>query len=122
VVAHEKVDDEVVAVDFSTGSYFSLRGAAGTAWSALDGAEFRSVAPVVAAVAEHHPDDGDADRVQALLDALTADGLLERAGEGGDPAGDLGSLGYEHFTDMEELIVLDPVHDVSETGWPNTTV
>ena len=23
------------------------------------------------------------------------------------------------YTDMEQLLLLDPVHDVDETGWPN---
>jgi hypothetical protein len=23
------------------------------------------------------------------------------------------------YTDMEELLLLDPIHDVDETGWPN---
>lgn len=119
-VAHEMVDDEVVAVDFSTGSYFSLRGPAGTAWAALDGAEARGVDQVASAVAEQHPDAAAVGPVQALLDHLTADGLLERTGDAGPEAPDLGPLAYEHFTDMEELILLDPVHDVSETGWPNT--
>ncbi len=121
-VAHEDVDDEVVAIDFSTGSYFSLRGPAEAAWSALDGTEARDVGHVTSAMAERHPDEADPDRVQALLDQLTVDGLLERTGDPG-AAGevDLGALAYERFTDMEELILLDPVHDVSEAGWPNTT-
>jgi hypothetical protein len=61
--------------------------------------------------------------VRALLDRLTADGLLERTGDASADTGsdvDLGALAYERFTDMEELILLDPVHDVSEAGWPNT--
>jgi hypothetical protein len=120
-IAHEGVDDEVVAIDFNSGSYFSLRGPANVAWSALDGSEARDVGHVAAAVAEHHPDQADPDRVHALLDRLTADGLLERTGDpSAEPDVDLGGLAYERFTDMEELILLDPVHDVSEAGWPNT--
>ena len=120
-VAHEDVDDEVVAIDFSTGSYFSLRGPAEAAWSALDGTEARDVDHVTAALAERHPDDADPDRVQALLDQLTADSLVERTGDAGTAEVDLGGLAYERFTDMEELILLDPVHDVSEAGWPNAS-
>jgi hypothetical protein len=25
----------------------------------------------------------------------------------------------EKYTDMEELLLLDPIHEVDETGWPN---
>ena len=60
--------------------------------------------------------------MQALLDQLTTDGLLERTGDAAaPPMADLGGLAYERFTDMEELILLDPVHDVSEAGWPNAS-
>jgi hypothetical protein len=27
----------------------------------------------------------------------------------------------ESFTDLEELMLLDPVHDVDERGWPHAT-
>lgn len=120
-IAHENVDGEVVAIDFSTGSYFSLRGPAEAAWSALDGTEARDVDHVTTTLAGRHPAEADAGRVQALLDQLTTDGLLERTGDAAaTPPADLGGLAYERFTDMEELILLDPVHDVSEAGWPNT--
>ena len=28
-------------------------------------------------------------------------------------------LGVQKFTDMEDMLLLDPIHDVDETGWPN---
>jgi hypothetical protein len=27
-------------------------------------------------------------------------------------------LGFETFTDLEELLVLDPIHELDENGWP----
>ena len=112
-VVHESVAGEVVAIDFATGSYFSLRGPAEAVWSSLSGEEARSV-DVVAG-------DRDPAPVAAFLDQLVDLGLLERDG---DPAGNghgTGDLVVEHFTDMEDLILLDPVHDVSDAGWPNTS-
>ena len=116
-VVHESVAGEVVAIDFATGSYFSLRGPAEAVWSSLSGDEARPVDAVAGAV------DGAAgpDEVAAFLDQLVDLGLLER---NGDPAGygnGTGDLVVEHFTDMEDLILLDPVHDVSDAGWPNTS-
>ena len=26
----------------------------------------------------------------------------------------------ERFTDMQELLLLDPIHEVDDTGWPHT--
>jgi hypothetical protein len=112
-IVHESVDGEVVAIDFGSGAYFSLRGPAEVVWSALCGDESRPLDAVVG--------DGDPEHVAAFLDQLVDLGLLERTG---DPTGNghgTGDLVVEHFTDMEDLILLDPVHDVSDAGWPNAS-
>lgn len=114
-VVHESVAGEVVAIDFATGSYFSLRGPAEAVWAALSGAEPRAVDTLVEAAG----DAADPGQVATFLDQLVDLGLLERTGA---PAGNghgTGELVVEHFTDMEDLILLDPVHDVSDAGWPN---
>jgi hypothetical protein len=118
-VVHESVDGEVVAIDFTTGSYFSLRGPAEAAWSALSGDEARGTEAVAGAVAERFADDADPDVVGAFLDQLVDEGLLDRTGDPATNGHGTGGLTFEKFTDMEELILLDPVHDVSEAGWPN---
>jgi hypothetical protein len=28
----------------------------------------------------------------------------------------------ERYTDMQELLLLDPIHDVDESGWPHRKV
>jgi len=115
-VVHESVAGEVVAIDFATGSYFSLRGPAEGVWAALSGTEPRAVDSLAGAAG----DAADAVQLATFLDHLVELGLLERTGA---PAGNghgTGDLVVEHFTDMEDLILLDPVHDVSDAGWPNT--
>jgi hypothetical protein len=116
-VVHESVAGEVVAIDFGTGSYFSLRGPAEAVWTSLSGEEARDPGVAMGAI------DGaaTADEVVAFLDQLVELGLLERIGEAAGDGHDTGALVVEHFTDMEDLILLDPVHDVSDAGWPNRT-
>lgn len=114
-VVHESVAGEVVAIDFATGSYFSLRGPAEAVWTSLSGTEALTVDAVAGAAGPA----ADEAQVATFLDHLVELGLLERSGP---PAGNghgTGGLVVEHFTDMEDLILLDPVHDVSEAGWPN---
>ena len=63
----------------------------------------------------------------SLVEALLAEGLLvegppaeEKAWQA--VAGSEGQYGLptlERFTDMEDLLLLDPVHDVEEMGWPH---
>jgi len=116
-VVHESVAGEVVAIDFATGSYFSLRGPAESVWSALSGAEARAVDTVAGAAGAA----ADAAQVAAFLDQLVELGLLERTGPPAANGADTGELVVEHFTDMEDLILLDPVHDVTDAGWPNAS-
>ena len=120
-VVHETVDGEVVAIDFTTGSYYSLRGPAEAVWRALTDGQARSGTAVSVAVEDSHPDDGDPRQVGPFLDRLVDEGLLERDGPPAHPSGDAGGGGltFDKFSDMEDLILLDPVHDVSEAGWPN---
>ena len=110
-VVHETVDGEVVAIDFDTGSYYSLRGPAEAVWSAL-GDSLQPLVVVAAGAA------GEPALVAAFLDQLVEEGLVERDGPPADGT-ETGELAFEKFSDMEELILLDPVHDVSEAGWPN---
>jgi hypothetical protein len=35
-------------------------------------------------------------------------------------AGEYRSPAIERFDDLEELLVLDPIHEVDEAGWPVT--
>ena len=65
--------------------------------------------------------------VAAFLDSLVTEGLLVAQSESATPPalldlpGDAGPFtvpGFEKFTDMQDLLLLDPIHDVDETGWP----
>jgi hypothetical protein len=133
-VVHETVDGEVVAIDFERGTYFSLKGPAEAVWAAVTPGATTS--EVCAALRGRYDTTGvDLDGVVGrFLSALVADGLLIEAGtdpaagagggapEGlaaGPPSGLLGELRVEKFTDMEQIILLDPVHDVTERGWPH---
>ena len=67
-----------------------------------------------------------------LLDELAAEGLIEPDGASGDadvaaaaPPTTNGRLPFqapvlEKHSDMQDLILLDPVHEVGPRGWPHT--
>jgi hypothetical protein len=125
-IAHETVDGEVVILDAARGLYFSLTGAGSDVWALL--AAPASVDAVAAALAART--DGpraEIDRaVAALVDALAADELVVPAGLGPDLApvalapepGAWVPPRLERFTDLQALLLLDPVHDDDEAGWP----
>jgi hypothetical protein len=120
-VVSEVIDGEVVAIDLESGRYYSLEGAAARAWEAIQaGADLSEVAAAVAAEAGIGPDEARPD-VAAFLAELQSEGLL-LDGNGAAPAGPgpgRVSLVLHRYTDMQDLIVIDPIHDVDETGWPN---
>jgi len=119
-VVHETLDGEVIAIDFDSGRYYSLRGPAEAVWSALAAGEAQTAEAVAAVVRRRHPGDGEPGPVATFLDLLVEEDLLVRRGPpAGTPGAALGALAFERYADMEELILLDPVHDVSEAGWPN---
>ena len=127
---HSKVfDDEVIVLDMSSGTYFSLRGGAADIWALVQSPV--TTADVVTALTRRY--DGAPDAIAAaahrclgeLVDAglVVADPGLGRATPGDGPAGTarrpFPAPEIERFTDMQELLLLDPIHEVDDTGWPN---
>jgi hypothetical protein len=64
--------------------------------------------------------------VAGLVEQLLAEGLVVEdadapvgASPPAPPADALEPPALEKFTDMQDLILLDPVHEVDERGWPH---
>lgn len=126
-VSHERLQDEVIIINVATGSYFSGSGTAADLWTLLaGGASFDEMVAILAAAY-----GTDAASITGDLEACIA-GLIESAvisvGEGA-PAAAAGKLPdfqrpswsppmFDEYTDMWDLLQADPIHDVSETGWP----
>ncbi|MEO8540520.1 MAG: PqqD family protein, partial [bacterium] len=107
-VVDESVDGEVLIVHLGTGTYYSSRGAGDAAWQVL--ASGRTLAEAAGALGQSEG------AVEEFLDRLVEDGLLRlREGEAA-PLPELrpidGPLLLEKYTDMQELLLLDPIHDV----------
>lgn len=127
-VTHERLDDEVIAINLETGAYFAFDDVAADCWTLLvGGVAPDDIATTVAARYGATLDVVQAD-VAAFISELEANGLLE---------GDHGTNGVEpielpasvsvtsyvppavnKFDDLEELLLLDPVHEVDDAGWP----
>lgn len=115
-VVDESVDGEVLIVHLGTGTYYSSRGAGDGAWQML--ASGRTPAESAGPLGQSEA------AVREFLAELVAEGLLRPREAGLDGAPGLqavpGPLVLEKYTDMQELLLLDPIHDVDdEAGWPN---
>jgi Coenzyme PQQ synthesis protein D (PqqD) len=127
-VISQLIEGEVVVINLLTGSYYSLTGTAATIWEAAQ----RGLAGtrITDALAARYSDCG------AGLEGIVNDFLKELQGESLIiPAADDMLAGdvwddtlverqkfvrpaLKKFTDMQELLLLDPIHEVDATGWP----
>jgi hypothetical protein len=125
-VIHQTLDGEVIVVNLDTGTYYSITGSGTQIWTALlDGVSSDAVA---AAARQRYAATPDAEEaVRAFVELLVDEQLLAPAAAtaASEPSEVLaGSADFapprlERYTDMQELLMLDPIHDVDEQGWPN---
>lgn len=136
-VISEVIDGETIVLNFESGHYYSFNASASEIWQSV--ASGVPVTAVAEHVARRFAGDPAAIRceVEAFVRRLADESLIRRsAGAGAAAAATAtataacsgGSAGrdcdafasptFEKFTDMEELLLLDPIHEVSDTGWP----
>jgi hypothetical protein len=127
VTASENFAGETVVIQFERGTYFSLRGSAGTIWSLLQAPT--SIAGIVAALdGQTRPSPKDFEAVLTAFVAKLAEHDLITSFPGPAeppviPAEAIASFveppNLEIYTDLSELIAMDPVHEIDIlTGWP----
>jgi hypothetical protein len=126
-VVLEAFPDETIAVHLGTGRYYSLDlMGAETLELLVSGRDVGAVVEYLAARYRAAPDDVEpavTDFVRRLLD----EGLVTHA-----PGAETGAaiaaplptdISFRAptlavYSDMEDLLLLDPIHDVDDTGWP----
>ena len=127
VTASEDFAGETVVIHFDRGTYFSLRGSAGTIWSLLQ--EPTSVGAIVAASRAHGgalPSDFETTLASFVGKLAEHDLITSSPGPESAPlisADAVASFAeppsLEVYTDLSELIAMDPVHEIDVfTGWP----
>ncbi len=119
-VVSEEFGDETIIVRLDTGMYYSLNPAAAALWR-LACAGHNLEETIEACSGDFL--DGD---IAAAWESFVQAELVRPAQSGADsparaPATALGSRPQmTKYTDMQDLFMLDPVHDVDESGWPST--
>lgn len=129
-VIQEIIDGEAIIADLSQGFYYSLDAVGSKVWGALVSGS--AVGDIVEAFARHFSTGREeiAAGIERLVLRLAEEQLIVPAGHEVAAERDLADLLADHgdefappvlskYTDMEQLLLLDPIHDVDETGWPN---
>lgn len=120
----EVIDGEAIIIDMGSGSYFSTDGIGAEIWQAAVAGASREV--IVQSVIAAHPGKPDCGaEADAFLNLLLRYQLLvEGAATASPPATAIVSSGVyappqlQAHSDMKDLIMLDPIHDVDAVGWP----
>jgi len=132
-VIDEIVDGEAIIINLADGSYYSLDSVGSEVWTMVE--QSRSVDQIVSVLSGRYDASEEIIRgaVEDLLARLAVEELV--APENGQPSPARACPPhlptterrpfqvprFEKFTDMQDLILLDPVHEVGSRGWPHGT-
>lgn len=133
-VIHETIDGEVIVINLASGNYYSMKGAGADVWDVIQSEPGANASAIAEAVALRYDRTSDAfeGAIAEFLEQLRDEELVV-AEEGGvvtsiaaanGTATGAGAKAFEaplleKYTDMQDLVLLDPVHEVDATGWPH---
>jgi Coenzyme PQQ synthesis protein D (PqqD) len=130
-ISHERLHDEVIIINLASGAYYSGLGTAADLWTLLSrGASLAEAASMLAIKYACDQKTVSLD-IERSLSFLVERGILQR----GDAVphqnvelmlpelarGAWSPPKFDEYTDMWDLIRLDPIHDVGDAGWPFAT-
>lgn len=131
-VTFEVIDGEAVIINLVSGNYYSLQREGAEIWSLL--ASGMTLGAVVDEMTRCY--EGERATISANVLALASQLQLEQLISVSDGMGTEAILNPQHpqtnsekapfreaalhrFTDMQELLILDPIHEVDTAGWPH---
>lgn len=128
-VMSEVLDGEAVIIDMASGRYHAASGVAATVWQAISaGLTFDGILSEVGRRHSGLPVNA-ADAIDLFIKQLVDANLVTQGVTGGetpvnsdDPSGQTTAWAppvLESHDDLQDLLLLDPVHEVTEAGWPH---
>jgi hypothetical protein len=102
----ETIDNETILIQLETGCYYSMNPDATALWNALAAGK---------AIAATH------EAVATCINLLQTDDIISPSPEMATETIDDGAFPdpkIEKYTDLQEMLLADPIHDVETAGWP----
>ncbi len=97
----DTIGDDTILINLTSGAYYSLTPAGGAVW---------------VKVQNNDQEFSDAETVVALI--MLSEGIFETEAHATHPVTVDTDLAYLKYTEMSELLLADPIHEVDEDGWP----
>jgi outer membrane protein assembly factor BamB len=130
-VVAETLDGEATIVDLESGTYYALNESGTFVWEELRGGSDRDSIPGSLATRYDIESSAAETAVDAIVTELLERKLIAPLSDGTTPSSngnvthpELNGNPYSPpklstYTDMQELLLLDPVHEVDDAGWPS---
>jgi hypothetical protein len=130
-IVSEIIDGEAIIVNLANGNYYSLDAPAAEIWEWLQAGW--SITEIVSVIQDRYDCSG-ADpetAVRTLIGTLIADELvasrpdtpdlpkIERGAEAFAEKTPFRAPSFQRFEDMQGFLLVDPIHEVDDTGWPH---
>jgi len=122
-LASDIFDNEYIIANLDTGLYYSVQGIAVSLVNALP---FEAPHPIILQLAAAFPDQSEAiekeltDIFRQLIeeDIIREGNTESESGSGASPLpSQYVPSKFNRYADMQDLLLLDPIHDVDEDGW-----
>ena len=128
-VVGEEFEGEVVAVNLESGVYFSLVGSGADIWKrlTLGGADLDSLVAILRRTYDCDGVDVRTDVGRFLTELADRNLIVPQEPPAAPVVGDAIDLTdprpyqaprVEAFDDLQDILLLDPIHDVDDAGWP----
>jgi hypothetical protein len=130
-VTHETIDGEAVIINLDSGNYYSLIDAGCVIWNLVG--KHLPASEIISRLSESY--EGQRATIESgvvqLLSQLEQESLIvpdyesselpepQNTGpQNGSMRPQFQTPVLQKYTDMQELLLLDPIHDVDDMGWP----
>jgi hypothetical protein len=124
MLVSRQFDDEIIVANFETGLYYSLIGTAADIWLGLkSGATVEEVVTAFEMLGAQSIVDTK-QSITRFIEQLLAEKIIAPSDHSpGRQSWSPQSIPFsppalDRFDDLRDLLFLDPVHDVSDAGWP----
>ena len=131
-VINETIENESVIINLDNGFYYSLESVGAEIWDALD--KHISLSDICTGLAKKYNIEKDTaeSTVNEFITQLIKENLIVPLSESERTTNNLTCLFrgrasaqfskpvLNKFGDMQDLLLLDPIHEVDEAGWPHS--
>jgi hypothetical protein len=134
-IVHENVDGETVILNLDSGTYYSIVDVGADVWNYIEkGVPVGEIMPLILETYDCSQ-GGEENAVHSFINQLQQEGLVipidDKSADSLFPQNWREKITTKEnkaafnapvlnkYTDMQDLLLLDPIHEVDATGWPS---